>query len=116
MLRCSGSYAPEDMMRALDHLLAAPDFRAPALLVVDVSESASLLRRPSADLRRIVDYFLPRAAAFGGRCAVVAEGAFRYGMMRMATTWLQIDEVDARVFRSVSEAERWLARGSAADD
>lgn len=107
-IECVKSYPADELLGALDQILATPDFPEGARLLLDLRLADSVIRRPRSELKHIAYKFVPRAAAFGGRCALLVEGLARYGLMRMAATWMQLEGIDARVFRDLEEAKRWL--------
>ncbi len=98
-------------MHALDEIVADPARPAPSHLILDVTRSESFQRRATADLRAITEHFLRHASVFERRCAVVVEGAVGYGLARMTSTWLEMEDVQVRIFSDTEEASRWLLRG-----
>ena len=79
-----------------------------ARICLDVRGSGSLARRPMADLRATADWFIGRADRAGRCCAVVARPGAQYGLMRMASTWLDFKGIDAFVATTLEEAVAWL--------
>lgn len=83
------------------------DLVLPIACVLDVRESESVLGRSIADMRAIADSFMQRAALTDRRLALVAEGPARFGLMRMAATWVELAGIEAKVFRDLGEAQAW---------
>jgi len=105
--RCTGSYRVDELFEAWDRVTCAVDFPAPAACVLDMRASDSVLVRPVVELRKIASFFTQRAEVVDRRVALVVEGKARYGLMRMAATWVELNGVQANVFRDLSEAQRW---------
>jgi hypothetical protein len=114
VLSCQGSYSADELIAALDALLSDPNLPENPLLLLDLRESASVLRRPIPELRRIAYYFTKHAHRFDNRCALLVSGAARYGLMRMASMWIDLRGVEARVFRDEAESREWLKKSSGA--
>jgi len=95
-------------MEAFDRALNDPKFPDNAFLMLDVTRSESLAKRSVDDLRRIVDYYGKRADRVGRRCAILAESAVHFGLMRMAVVFAESYDAKARVFKTEEEALLWL--------
>lgn len=108
VVTCVGEYSADELLACFDGAVAAKDFPERAQALLDVSEAQSLLYRPIADLRRVAFHFLRYRERFGNRGALLVEGLARYGLMRMASTWVHLKGVDMRVFRNETEARAWL--------
>jgi hypothetical protein len=106
-IRCEGTYSVDELHRPWAEVAARSDLQLPIACVLDVRESESILRRSIADMRGIADQFLQRAAITDRRLAIVSSGGARFGLMRMATTWIELAGIDARVFRELEEAQAW---------
>jgi hypothetical protein len=107
-IRCEGTYSVDELRRPWADLAARSDLQLPIACVLDIRESESVLRRSIADMRGIADQFLQRAAITDRRLAIVTSGAARFGLMRMATTWVELAGIEARVFRELDEAQQWV--------
>jgi hypothetical protein len=108
VVQCIGQYSPDDIFQRLDEAERAPNYPEEPEMLLDVRNAQSVLRRPSRELRGVTHRFARRAARYGHRCAILVEGRLRYGLMRMAATWIGFENVDARVFTSEPEAKQWL--------
>jgi hypothetical protein len=108
VVRCVGEYGVDELLSCVDRSLAAPGFPEHAHALLDVREAQSLLSRSVSDLRRVAFHFLHHRERFGNRGALVVEGLARYGLMRMASTWVHLRGIDMRVFRNEPEARAWL--------
>lgn len=109
VVRCEGEYPGEALRRAW--VAALEDPRGPGVrtLLVDVRRSAALIRRPIGELRRIAAYFAIELARRDVTCALLVEGAVRYGLMRMVASWIP-GGVRVRVFRDEGQALGWLSK------
>ena len=107
-----GIYPPEDIINAFDRALEDPRFPAQnARFLLDVTRSESLADRSVDDLRRVAEYFAARADRYGRRCAILAESAVHFRLMRMAIVFAEVSSAEARVFKGEEEAVLWLNRG-----
>ncbi len=107
-----GVYPPDDIINAFDRALEDPRFPARnARFLIDVTRSESLADRSVDDLRRVAEYFASRSGRFGRRCAILAESAVHFGLMRMVVVFAEIKNAEARVFKDEEEAMAWLNDG-----
>jgi hypothetical protein len=104
-----GTYSPDAIFEALERALADPYYpsQKPDFLL-DVTRSESLIDRSADDLRMVVEHVARKTDLFGRRCAMVAETAVHYGLMRMAAAFAEMCDARARVFKTREEALRWL--------
>jgi hypothetical protein len=107
-IRCEGTYSVEELRRPWNDVAAMRDLQLPIACVLDIRESESILRRSVADMRGIAESFLQRAAITDRRLAIVTSGAARFGLMRMAATWVELAGIEAKVFRDLEEAKSWV--------
>ena len=106
-----GFYSSETIIESFEEALSDPQFPAHnARLLLNVNRSESLVDRSVDDLRRVAEYFAQRADRVGRRCAIVAETAVHFGLMRMAVVFADSYEAEARVFKKEDEAIQWLNR------
>jgi len=94
-----------DHFRTLEHDPDCPDH---VDVLLDLSEETSIpktenLRRVTSEISRI------QARVQFGACAIVACTDALFGMLRMFEVFAEEYFRESRVFRSVSEAEAWLA-------
>jgi len=115
LVRCIGVYSTDELIGVFSSLLSAPDLPERAALLLDLCESQSVLGRSIPDLRRIATTFTAVAGRFDRRCALLVRGSARYGLMRMAAVWVDLQGVEARVFREEREAREWLLGRPCAD-
>lgn len=106
-----GEYSADEVIDCFEQAVNAADFPADVEVMLDVRTAQSLLRRPTSELRRVANHFLPYAERFHNRGAILVSGLTRYGLMRMTATWLNLRGIDIRVFRNEDEARRWLLHG-----
>lgn len=93
-----------DAARAAAREGGPPRWHAP----FDVRESTE--SRSSDELRGIASAIAQQRDILSGRCAVLVRGDLYYGLARMVSAWLDLDDVDMRVFREPEEAVTWLDR------
>ena len=104
-----GVYPSDAIINAFDRALEDPRFpNQNARFLLDVTRSESLAERSVEDLRRVAEYFAKRSGRMGRRCAILAESAVHFGLMRMAIVFAEKYEAEARVFKSEEEAVLWL--------
>jgi uncharacterized protein (DUF2384 family) len=104
-----GFYPSQAIIDSFEKALADPAFPPEnTRLLLDVNRSESLADRPVDDLRRVADYFARKADRVGRRCAIVAESAVHFGLMRMAVAFAEMYDAQARVFKNEEEAVEWL--------
>lgn len=104
-----GVYPADAILDAFDRALEDPRFPAEnARFLIDVTCSESLADRSVDDLRRVSEYFAKGAGRLGSRCAILAESAVHFGLMRMAVVFYEMNSVEARVFKGEKEAVLWL--------
>ena len=114
ILRAEGTYTAAEMIRAFDGILATPGFPGGAAILLDVRRSESVLSRPVAEMRAITGHFERHAARFGNRVGLLVDGGARYGLMRMASAWVGMRGIQARVDTDPAPLIRWL-KGTAAE-
>lgn len=106
-ITCEGEYAVERMFEAWAEAVEDPGWPEITGALADLRRSRSLVRRPVADLRRTSSYFTVELARHDITCALLVEGAVRYGLMRMVASWIP-GGVRVRVFRNEGKALAWL--------
>jgi hypothetical protein len=118
--RCVGAVTLEEVLGHFRDLTRDPDCPRRLDVLLDLSQETSL---PESQDMRIVAYEISRVrerVAFG-TCAVVACRDALFGMLRMFQVFTEEVFGESRVFRSLPEAEAWLAerreaRGSRAEE
>jgi len=113
---CVGVTPIQDVKDVLLEGLASPDCPHRPLLLIDVSQSTSLPRRPPAEIRDMAGFLAEHADAIGGKCAVVASDDVHFGLIRMGSVHSQDSGLETSVFRSVPEALEWLGATSGPHD
>jgi len=107
---CEGTYPPEELGAAWRRAQAHPAYPPDHRICLDTRKSASLARRSTAELRSIAEGFVSRAQSVGNRCALVARPGVQYGLMRMASAWVDSHGVVAFVTTDLVKAIAWLER------
>lgn len=100
-------YPTEALRQVWAEASAAPERAGVRGVLLDLRRSASLVRRPVAELRQVTGYFAIELARDDLSCALLVKGAVRYGLMRMVASWVP-GGVRVRVFRDGGEALTWL--------
>jgi hypothetical protein len=112
LMNFEGVYPPDAIIETFEKALADPAFPPKnARLMLDVTRSESLADRPVDDLRRVAEHFAKNADRVGRRCAILAESAVHFGLMRMAVVFAEMYQAEARVFKKEDEAITWLNHG-----
>lgn len=106
-IRCEGTYSVEELRTPWLVVAERSDLQLPLACVLDMRASDSVLKRSIGELRVIADTFLQRAHVTGRRIAIVSTGGARFGLMRMASTWVELAGVEVKVLRELEEAQRW---------
>jgi hypothetical protein len=106
--RCSGAVTIEEVIDHFHQLERDPDCPDRLDVVLDLSEETSVpekenLRDVAREISRI------RWKVQFGVCAVAACSDVLFGMLRMLEVFAEPYFRDFSVFRTVSEAEAWLA-------
>jgi hypothetical protein len=108
VLVCEGEYSPQDLKDAWGDVEARPNYPSAPLMCLDLRTSASVARRSTAELRALADWFADRASRVGNRCALVARPGLQWGLMRMASAWVDLRGVHAHVLTTREHAVAWL--------
>jgi hypothetical protein len=106
--RCVGAVTLEEVLNHFRDLIRDPDCPRRLDVLLDLSEETSL---PESEEIRIVAYEISRVRerVKFGTCAVVACSDALYGMIRMLQVFTEELFDETWVFRSLPEAEAWLA-------
>ena len=106
--RCTGQVTIEEVVNHFRELERDPDCPDHADVLLDLSEETSIpekanLQEVADEIRRI------RGRVQFGTCAIVACTDALFGMLRMFEVFAEQYFRETRVFRSLDEAEIWLA-------
>ena len=110
-VRAWGQSTFEEGCEAAEHLVADPDFIPALPILCDARGLEYLATYKEALAYR--DMFERLRASFRGPIAIVVEGTARYGVSRMVASLAQLAGVQVEAFRSVEDAEAWLAAHAA---
>lgn len=102
-----GDFTVRELGRVLEGALDDPAHPDPALVLLDLSGSASLGTKTDAELTACAALFAEGGARVG-RVAVLVAGTLVDDLMRMGTALVRQEGVRAAPFRSRAEAEEWL--------
>lgn len=106
-LRCRGRYSIDTLVEVIDKLLSSAEHPRWRVLL-DARASDSLLTRSTDELREISEFITKRSSKVE-RVAILVDGLLRYGLMRMASSWVN-HLIDVQVFREMDQAHAWLTR------
>ena len=101
----------EEGCEAAERLVADPDFIPALPILCDARRLEYLATYQEALAYR--DMFERLRSSFRGPVAIVVEGTARYGVSRMVASLAQLAGVQVEAFRSIEDAEAWLATHSA---
>lgn len=114
--RFAGPITDRELLDAFERLLRDPAYDASLNDLIDLRD-VTHMGVTSAGLHRLIALYDERAAdAHGTRNAIVAPTDVLYGVSRMFQTLRgECPPAEVEVFRSVDDAERWLAMPPTAD-
>jgi hypothetical protein len=101
----------EEGCEAAERLVADPEFIPALPILCDARRLEYLATYQEALAYR--DMFERLRASFRGPIAMVVEGTARYGVTRMVASLAQLAGVQIEAFRSIADAEVWLAAHAA---
>lgn len=106
--QCIGNVTPAEISEHFRELVRDPDCPDRLTVLLDLTETTSVpwtyeIRGVNQDLESV------RGKVAFDACAVVASKIVLFGMMRMFAVLAQRHFTSIRVFRTVPEAEEWLA-------
>jgi len=107
-MELAGTYLSADVIRQFLKALNDPKCPPRVALLVDVTRSESLAKRPTDEIRMVAEFLGSYAERIAGRCAVVAAPDVHYGLSQMGSVFSEAVGVTTRVFRTTSEAIDWL--------
>ena len=107
VIHASGDVTYAEVQRAIDDILAHRDFAERRKLLVD---SQRVTGAPStAELRAIVRDMKPLFDKQVSTMAIVTDTSFVYGVARMFAVFAESFGLRVRAFRTMEDAEVWLA-------
>ncbi len=104
----TGEVTDKEIVEALDHIAADPEFKSGFDVLSDHMNITKAITTEQVKLTSAhIDELSKRLS--GIRWAVVTKSDASYGMMRMLSTFLEPARISLNVFRSMDQAEEWLA-------
>ena len=103
-----GEYSLDDLRATILNSLADSERPASSFLLMNMTESKSIYNRSSDDVRAMANFVGSLGKQFNNRIAFVAPGDLPYGLMRMGSAGAEDLGIEARVFRAIDEARKWL--------
>jgi hypothetical protein len=110
-----GEVNAEEMRQAIEQFWEAPRLTQDVLWDYRQADMNKLRRNELEELVRVgLRYRHRHVERTGGKTAIVASSDLEYGMMRASATLTKMESYpfEVRTFRTVEEAEAWLAEGS----
>lgn len=108
-LRLVGEYALSELKEAFLAALPAPPASVRGV-IIDVSQSVSVRRRPASDVRGISQWWGTQGQLFQRRLALVAHvGTVEYGMARLSAIEAESAGLTVEVFGDEAAARLWIA-------
>lgn len=108
VFECKGRYMPAELWSTWEQAMLDPDCVADLECCLDVRSSVSLAKRSITDLRGITNWFTEQATQVNNRCAILTRPGVQFGLMRMASAWIEMKGIEVRVFTDRAKAIRWL--------
>ena len=99
-----GSDELRDTWLEVERDAAYPPPPAMPRVCVGVRESESIARRSVADLRDTTTWFIERTGRMGRVCALVARPGVQYGLARMISVWLELNQYEVCVSTDLDQA------------
>jgi hypothetical protein len=103
-----GEYSLDDIPKTILSSLADSKCPTAPFILVNLTESRSIYKRTSDDVKIIVSSLAPLAKHFNNRIALVAPADYPYGLMRMGSVFSAMVGFEPEVFRTYADARKWL--------
>ena len=108
VLEMVGEYSMDEVRQTILNSISDPKFPANTCLLIDLSESQSIYKRSTEEVKAMAQYIASLGERFNNRIALVAHSDLPYGLMRMSSVGSEERGVKSAVFRTVAEARKWL--------
>jgi len=108
VMEMAGEYSLDDIRIAIVNSLADPACPANSFLLINLTNSQSILTRSSEDVKTMAHFVASLGERFHNRIALVAPGDLPFGQMRMSSVGAEERGIQAEVFRSFIKARAWL--------
>ncbi len=103
-----GEYSLEDIRTAMLNSFADSKRPANPFLLIDMTQSLSIYKRSSEDVKTMAQFVASLRDRFNNRVALVGPADLPYGFMRMAAVGSEQMGIKAEVFRTFTKAREWL--------
>ena len=103
-----GRSSVEEIVAAVNQVLADPRFNEAMVVIWDTRQSASLGDRSTEELRRIGESTYSLADKLPNYSAVIANNDLYYGLMRMVVTFTEKTNPKTEFFRTEEDAMAWV--------
>lgn len=101
-------YSMNDIRSTILNSLDDPACPANSVLMIDLSRSRSIYKRSTDEIKEVAQFVASQGNRFNGRIAMVASADLPFGLMRMSSTGSEEKEITSGVFRTFTEARKWL--------
>jgi hypothetical protein len=108
IVEMTGEYSMDEIRQIVLSSLADSNCPAHPVLMIDLSNSQSIYKRSSGEVRTIALFMASLGMRFNNRFALVVPRDVPYGLMRMSSIDSDDYGIEAEVFRSFTEARNWL--------
>ncbi|MDE3058886.1 MAG: hypothetical protein KGJ59_13110 [Bacteroidota bacterium] len=98
----------DDLRAAVLNSLADSACPANAFLLINLSESQSIYKRSSEEVKTMARFIASQGKRFNNRVALVAPDDLPFGLMRMSSVGSEERGIQAEVFRDFAKAWEWL--------
>jgi hypothetical protein len=103
-----GEYSMDDIRTTFLNSLADSECPTNAVLLVNFSESRSIYKRSSQEVKTMARFVASLGKRFNNRIAFVAPDDLPYGLARMGSVGSEERGIKSEVFRTFAEARKWL--------
>jgi hypothetical protein len=104
-------YSMDDLRMTVLRSLDDPVCPANSFLIINLTESRSIYKRSTDDIKSMAHFVASLGNRFNGRIALVAPGYLPYGLMRMSSVGSEDRQITSEVFRTFAEARKWILSG-----
>lgn len=103
-----GEYSMEEIPATVLHSLADSNCPATPCILINLSNSLSIAKRTSEDVKHLALSLVSLSKRFNDRIALVAPKDFQYGLMRMGSVFTEAMGIEPQIFRNFADARQWL--------
>lgn len=108
IIEMAGEYSMADIQSAILNSLDDSNCPANPAILVDLTQSQSIYKRSSEDVKSMARSLVSLGKRFNNRVALVAPNDLQYGLMRMGSVFSEEQGMRAEIFRTFADARKWL--------